>query len=141
MVTILGSNGTANVGGALSPTRADCGFRWTSSRSSAGSSAPRARVAATCAFRFRRDASATSCATTPRDRMFNLTELAELRCQPVARTERGDVYAIGEPSDERAALLRGGAAPDFALPDLAGRTHRLSDYRGQKVFLVSWASW
>ena len=72
---------------------------------------------------------------------FNLTELADLRSQPVACTERGDVYAIGEPSDERASLLRGGAAPDFALPDLAGRTHRLSDYRGQKVFLVSWASW
>jgi hypothetical protein len=72
---------------------------------------------------------------------FNLTELAELRSQPVARTERGDVYAIGEPSDERAALLRGGEAPDFALPDIEGRTHRLSDHRGQKVFLVSWASW
>lgn len=72
---------------------------------------------------------------------FNLTALAELRSQPVARTERGDVYAIGEPSDERAALLRGGEAPDFALPDLSGRTHRLSDHRGQKVFLVSWASW
>ena len=74
-------------------------------------------------------------------RMFNLTELAELRRQPVARTERGDVYAIGEPSDELASVLRGGTAPDFALPDLDGRVHRLSDYRGQKVFLVSWASW
>jgi hypothetical protein len=27
------------------------------------------------------------------------------------------------------------------LPDLDGKMHRLSDYRGQKVFLLAWASW
>jgi peroxiredoxin len=32
-------------------------------------------------------------------------------------------------------------APDFALPDLDGKMHSLSDYRGKKVFVVSWASW
>jgi len=32
-------------------------------------------------------------------------------------------------------------APDFALPDLDGCIHRLSDYRGNKVFLFAWASW
>ena len=32
-------------------------------------------------------------------------------------------------------------APDFELPDFDGRMHRLSDYRGQKVFLSTWASW
>ncbi|NDG42002.1 MAG: TlpA family protein disulfide reductase, partial [Betaproteobacteria bacterium] len=32
-------------------------------------------------------------------------------------------------------------APDFELPDLAGQTHRLSDYRGKKVLLATWASW
>jgi len=74
-------------------------------------------------------------------RLFNLTELAALRREPVVRSERGDVFAIGVASDERAALLRGGEAPDFALPDLEGRIHRLSEHRGKKVFLVSWASW
>jgi len=78
---------------------------------------------------------------TKAGRLFNLTELAALRRQPVARSERGDVFAIGEASDDRARLLRGGEAPDFALPDLAGRIHRLSEHRGKKVFLVSWASW
>ena len=29
----------------------------------------------------------------------------------------------------------GQAAPDFELPDQNGKTHRLSDYRGQKVIL------
>ena len=74
-------------------------------------------------------------------KLFNLTELAALRRQPVARSERGDVFSIGEASNDRAELLRGGEAPDFALPDLTGRIHRLSEHRGKKVFLVSWASW
>ena len=72
---------------------------------------------------------------------FNLTEFAALRRQPVLRSERGDVFAIGEASGDRAGLLRGGVAPDFALPDLVGRIHSLSEHRGKKVFLVSWASW
>lgn len=32
-------------------------------------------------------------------------------------------------------------APDFELSDLNGRTHRLSEYRGQVVFLNLWATW
>jgi hypothetical protein len=74
-------------------------------------------------------------------RRFNVSALAELRRQPMVRTGADDVFAIGEASSDRADLLRGGIAPDFALPDLSGRVHRLSQYRGRKVFLVSWASW
>ena len=75
------------------------------------------------------------------ERHANLTAFAALSRQPVARSELGDVFAIGEASDDRAGPLRGGVAPDFALPDLAGRIHSLSEHRGKKVFLVSWASW
>jgi peroxiredoxin len=32
-------------------------------------------------------------------------------------------------------------APDFKLPDINGKPHSLSDFRGKKVFLVTWASW
>lgn len=32
-------------------------------------------------------------------------------------------------------------APELALPDLAGRVHRLSELRGRKVVLVAWGSW
>ena len=35
----------------------------------------------------------------------------------------------------------GEMAPDFCLPDLDGKLHRLSDYRGKKVFLFHFASW
>ena len=33
-------------------------------------------------------------------------------------------------------------APDFSLKDLSGGTHRLSDYRPEKIVLVNfWATW
>jgi len=35
----------------------------------------------------------------------------------------------------------GKKAPDFALKDLSGKVHRLSDYRGRNVMLIFWATW
>lgn len=35
----------------------------------------------------------------------------------------------------------GTPAPDFTLADLAGKEHKLSDYRGKNVLLVFWATW
>ena len=32
-------------------------------------------------------------------------------------------------------------APDFSLPDLDGKLHSLSAYRGRKVFIFCWSSW
>lgn len=39
------------------------------------------------------------------------------------------------------ALADGDQAPDFELVDLEGNTHRLSDYKGQGVFLNFWGTW
>ncbi len=60
---------------------------------------------------------------------------------PVAVSDAGDVWVLGEPADQRREQLESLEAPDFALPDLAGRTRRLSEFRGRKVFLATWASW
>jgi hypothetical protein len=39
-------------------------------------------------------------------------------------------------------LKIGEPAPDFALPSLDGkRTVRLSDFRGRRVLIFTWASW
>src|SRR6266498_4854477 len=38
-------------------------------------------------------------------------------------------------------LRVGMPAPNFSLPDLQGKTQRLTDYRGKVVFLNFWATW
>ncbi|WP_267145172.1 ResA-like WAxxUGC motif-containing protein [Myxococcus qinghaiensis] len=60
---------------------------------------------------------------------------------PVVHNREGTLWVLGEGAARRAAALTSLEAPDFTLPDLDGRLHRLSDYRGRKVFLVTWASW
>jgi hypothetical protein len=58
---------------------------------------------------------------------------------PIAMSA-GDVY-LGDPVSQRAGAVTGSLAPDFTLRDLDGREHSLSEHRGKKVFLVSWAPW
>ncbi len=60
---------------------------------------------------------------------------------PAVASDTGDVWALGVGAGELSAQLESLEAPEFALEDLAGETHRLSDYRGKKVLLVTWASW
>jgi hypothetical protein len=61
--------------------------------------------------------------------------------QPAVHSDRGHAWVLGQSARDRAAALASLEAPDFALPDPAGRVHRLSDHRGKKVLLVTWASW
>ena len=42
---------------------------------------------------------------------------------------------------EAAGLAVGDLAPDFELMTMDGQTVRLSDYRGQRVFVNFWATW
>jgi hypothetical protein len=76
-----------------------------------------------------------------RGESYNLAALAELLGQPMAADAENRAYCFGEAASERKRILTSLDAPDFTLPDLAGRMHSLSQYRGKKVFLVSWASW
>ena len=77
----------------------------------------------------------------PQARTFNLSEFARLIQQPFAHDEKQAVWYFGRPGWEWRSRLESREAPDFSLPDLAGRTHRLSELRGKKVFLLFWASW
>lgn len=43
--------------------------------------------------------------------------------------------------DKFEVLAIGDTAPDFTLVDLDGKKHRLSDYKGQGVFLNFWGTW
>jgi hypothetical protein len=61
--------------------------------------------------------------------------------RPVVRDDARQIWVLGTGARERAGALRSLKAPDFTLPDLHGRLHALSDQRGRKVLLVTWASW
>ena len=71
----------------------------------------------------------------------NVVGLARLLDQPVLYDDAHGVWSIAEAAPARRAAMQSLQAPEFTLPDLDGRAHSLSDYRGRKVFLVSWASW
>lgn len=71
----------------------------------------------------------------------NLAALWRHLGQPVAHSERGHAWVLAQSARDRAAVLRSLEAPDFTLPDVAGRMHSLSEHRGKKVLLVTWASW
>ena len=74
-------------------------------------------------------------------RRYNLAALAELIGQPMVADDAHQVWCFGEAAENRKRALTSLEAPDFSLPDLDGRMHSLSEHRGKKVLLVSWASW
>jgi hypothetical protein len=76
-----------------------------------------------------------------RDGRIDLAALWRHLRQPVLHSDGGDVWILARSAGDRAAALASLEAPDFALPDVVGRVHRLSDYRGRKALLVTWASW
>jgi hypothetical protein len=72
--------------------------------------------------------------------LFNLLAFAQLVNQPVAHDDALSTWYFGLRADQRQGLSSL-QAPDFTLPDMAGKMHSLSDFRGKKVLLVTWASW
>ena len=72
---------------------------------------------------------------------FNLSEFARLVKQPVAQDEKLATWCFGPRPDGQNGYLETLEAPNFSLPDKNGRLHSLSDFRGKKVLLITWASW
>jgi hypothetical protein len=70
---------------------------------------------------------------------FNLSAFARHIHQPVV-AESG-VWSFGEIPVVRGAFYQSRVAPDFAVPDRGGKIVHLSDFRGKKVLVVTWASW
>ncbi len=72
---------------------------------------------------------------------FSVTELARKLQQAFVHDAETGVWSFGEIPVTRKPFLESGMAPDFALEDRNGDTVRLSDLRGKKVMIVTWASW
>ena len=75
------------------------------------------------------------------DAGIDLAACADLLGRPLALDLAARTACLGAAAADRGAQLQSLVAPDFTLPDLEGRPHRLSAYRGRKVLLVAYASW
>jgi hypothetical protein len=85
------------------------------------------------------------CIPIPKDMIrgdyFNLTAFAKKAGQPVVAEAGERVWSFGEMQALGGGFVSSRIAPDFAVPDRAGRPVRLSTFRGKKVLVVTWASW
>lgn len=71
----------------------------------------------------------------------NVTGLARILKQPVVADYETQTFSLGAIPVQRASFVRDALAPDFELTDWQGKNHRLSDFKGKKIMLLSWASW
>jgi hypothetical protein len=65
--------------------------------------------------------------------------LAERLGMPLIQDETARLWCLGPETMGHA--LTTARAPELVLPDLAGNAFHLGSLRGQKVLLVTWASW
>jgi hypothetical protein len=70
---------------------------------------------------------------------FNLTGFARRTRQSVV-SDSG-IWSFSEIPATRGDFYQSRVAPDFAVPDRKGRVVHLSDFRGKKVLVITWASW
>lgn len=72
---------------------------------------------------------------------FNVSELARRINQGSAADTEKRVFAFDLVPSTLGGFLNSAVAPDFELKDRSGKTVHLSDFKGKKVLLVTWASW
>ena len=70
---------------------------------------------------------------------FNLSGFARRIHQ--AYVNEGAAWSFGEIPVVRGDFYKSRMAPDFGVPDRTGRLVHLSDFRGKKVLVITWASW
>jgi hypothetical protein len=72
---------------------------------------------------------------------FDFSAFAKLTGQAEVSDTASRTWSYGEMPALRGAFLESRIAPDFSVPDRQGRNVKLSDFRGKKVLVVTWASW
>jgi len=70
---------------------------------------------------------------------FNLTGFSRKLGQ--AYVADSGVWSFGDIPVMRGSFYSSRIAPDFAVPDRTGKLVHLSDFRGKKVLVFTWASW
>lgn len=70
---------------------------------------------------------------------FNLTGFAHKIGQTIVADS--SVYSMGEIPVVRGNFYQSRIAPDFAVPDRSAKMVHLSDFKGKKVLVITWASW
>ena len=68
-----------------------------------------------------------------------IAPLYDALSESVKSTPSGKDY--GQQLDNIVAISIGKMAPDFTQYDTSGKPVKLSDFRGKKVLIVTWASW
>ena len=71
----------------------------------------------------------------------NAAAFWKLLGRPVLHDQARETWLFGVGASDRANALKTLNAPDFRLPDIDGKSHALSDYRGKRVLLTTWSSW
>ena len=75
---------------------------------------------------------------------FNLSAFARKVGQTVVVDRDARVWSFGDIPIVRGQFVESRMAPDFEVPvnkERSGRSVRLSDFRGKKVLVLTWASW
>ena len=75
------------------------------------------------------------------DDKVNVAGFWRLLGKPAAASRDGDTWFLGDGASERNDALLSLEAPDFTLPDFTGKLHSLTDFRRQRILLITWASW
>jgi hypothetical protein len=72
---------------------------------------------------------------------FNVSELANRLEQAAVTDYDAGVWSFGAVPARRTSLVNQSRAPDFTLQDKDGNDVQLSDFKGKKIMLLTWASW
>jgi hypothetical protein len=72
---------------------------------------------------------------------YNASGFAAKVQQAFVADSESKVWSFGMVPTARKAFLKSAVAPDFELTDRNGDTVKLSSLRGNKVLIITWASW